>query len=1790
MNKGLKNYTKQITYEIGTVKTSVNLFKNDANMHITIPLISTKGLNRFSANLIYNYQDREQVGLFGKGYKLDCYSKIATSGNGVTVTNADGSQDFYVLDAWNQETQMKATRVYDDAYLLSSHIEFEDRSGNKKIYGTLTEYPSKVITEKTDTFTFDFVSSVKRISNGKGDEVCFSLGKSGYIEKIEYKYKNVTMESVDLTYLNGKLSSVQYRGFNGAVNDTFLFEYGINVILVTDGVKAFSRRFTFADNRVTTISEGYGQNYDDYNEKTIDISYDDNCTRVTLWNNKWVEYYFDNSGLPLFELDCDGYVVETDYDPKTKLILSESKPFLLTDDQTDYFNGKSIENFSFVNVNRQKVTLTDKWKNIVGNTVYKFTHSGSDIGYVRYNMPIDCIATDKVTAIMWVRQKYNATDSNSVEVTLAYSNSQKLKKVNYDNNFKPIVLGVNCGNTVSSLALWIRLEGDVEFELGGIKLYKKDCGTFYNYNKESNFLTSIYAKGEATKIEYDDKNNAKRIDGGDSSVNTFEYDSENYLTKTTSAYGTELKYEYHTDYPSLVTKQSLINREQDKIIETRKEYSEDGRHLIKEYDEFDVCVSEASYTNDELTSHKDAQGVVTNFEYQNNLISAMILKKNNEELSKATYEYDYFKRLKSVTLKNGSKYDFTYDERGKIKEIELDGITIFEYEYDELGEKVIKQTYGVVGEGYEFEYTDDMLSKIYYVSSNGVKSLRYSYFYNAKKQLIKVTDAQGSTLNEYTYDSEGNVQVATTSDSTIKYTYDNLGDINEVLRTVNGKSIYTAYSSASRSKSTHSLKMKDTFSKTDYFTLFDDDSAAVVYNGSSYLPAEVFVYGRDGTLPFIYKDGNRILSYQLPPSRESVFENGCVKFWFTTENVDSKQYLFGVKGKSGDYMDVYIEGKKIHAELHSNKYGKTEYVHSSDHVMPNRWNFFAFNYYFRDDGQGYQAVSEYGLTLNADTQFHLGDSGALILDVSQTFMFGTVITHPIYYIGHCSLGSTTNSFEGKIACLAIAPRWYNDNDQIKRFYSITKDFIEDCRFIDDTTKTLDVSESVTLMPSKNTKSTFEIIPLNNNVFSITGKKPTKFTERDNIAGDQDKVFSFNNKIKRYVYVADGSELAYKFGQNNIGTILLRVYTEVFASKQYILDCKDVNGNTLSLYRNGNKKLCINVNGTETVTSFTMGNDSWHTVGLSYDRIGNGTSQGYVRVYFNGAYASYNASISYSDLEVSVGRKTDSVTVGHNTGRIYECYPLYGQIEMLCASKTYGVGGVLQSMMDSDLAPITTKTEFDEFGRPKIMHITNKTTTVLSKSYDYKTRKAVKYTSMRIEKETYKHGNTTFEKKYAYDNAGNVISIREQDEETRSYRYDGRGFLTKENDTVYEYDANGNITKIGNLTLTYDNDIKDRLIKVGDDVVTYSSSSPLMPRSYAGNVYTFEGRKLITYANSSGQYTYTYNNVGLRISKSDHRGVTTKYVYDGTKLVTEIAPTYRLDFLYDENGELFGFIKDGTRRYFYIRDWMKNILGIIDNNGNVVVKYDCTAYGKVTVTTDTAGLASINPFRYKGYYYDQESGMYYCETRFYVPEWGRWLNTDSPNFIEPNKLNQLNLFAYCGNQPISRVDEYGCSWNSFWFSIKKWFEDTFGYFVELSIEDQGIDQDFFFAGYKSGVSINTIVCDNKKPISVFLKNASEWMRFWEYQIGINLNIGKFHYSASISLVEWNISLGIYNTSLDFQFGINKIGIGISHTIDSETIYSQYYIRTIPSLALVAILAFPPTCIPVIGVIISGFAMN
>ena len=179
-----------------------------------------------------------------------------------------------------------------------------------------------------------------------------------------------------------------------------------------------------------------------------------------------------------------------------------------------------------------------------------------------------------------------------------------------------------------------------------------------------------------------------------------------------------------------------------------------------------------------------------------------------------------------------------------------------------------------------------------------------------------------------------------------------------------------------------------------------------------------------------------------------------------------------------------------------------------------------------------------------------------------------------------------------------------------------------------------------------------------------------------------------------------------------------------------------------------------------------------------------------------------------------------------------------------------------------------------------------------------------------------------------------------------------------------------------------------------------------------------GRQLVTLSKEGITASYVYNDEGLRTQKTVN-GVTTEYYWNGSQLLGQKTGDNYLYFLYDERGLLVGF-NDGTKTYLYTRNLQGDIVSITDtSNGSIVATYTYDSWGNVLTATGT--MASINPFRYRGYYYDSETELYYLQSRYYDAEVGRFLNADAQT---SGGMIGNNLYAYCLNDPVNMIDYDG----------------------------------------------------------------------------------------------------------------------------------------------------------------------
>ena len=300
--------------------------------------------------------------------------------------------------------------------------------------------------------------------------------------------------------------------------------------------------------------------------------------------------------------------------------------------------------------------------------------------------------------------------------------------------------------------------------------------------------------------------------------------------------------------------------------------------------------------------------------------------------------------------------------------------------------------------------------------------------------------------------------------------------------------------------------------------------------------------------------------------------------------------------------------------------------------------------------------------------------------------------------------------------------------------------------------------------------------------------------------------------------------------------------------------------------------------------------------------------------------------------------------------------------------------------------------------------------------------------------------------YTYDNVGN-ISSETRNGLTTTYEYDSLGQLTRVNDphagksTMYLYDCGGNMT--GYLSAPYtlaptlegvnetvfytygDSNWKDKVTAIGGKAITYDTIGN--PLTYDGWTFTWKaGRMLASMVKTGTNAQFTYDHNGLRIKKVVN-GVTTNYTLNGNNIVHMTQGSNDLHFYYDAQGKPAMVRFNGTD-YFYIYNLQNDAVAIVDTNGTQVVEYGYDAWGNPISKTGTlaATLGTLNPFRYRGYVYDEETGLYYLRNRYYKPAWRRFINADNHDLLSQFRetLGNKNLYEYCNNNPLNKLDSTG----------------------------------------------------------------------------------------------------------------------------------------------------------------------
>ena len=402
-------------------------------------------------------------------------------------------------------------------------------------------------------------------------------------------------------------------------------------------------------------------------------------------------------------------------------------------------------------------------------------------------------------------------------------------------------------------------------------------------------------------------------------------------------------------------------------------------------------------------------------------------------------------------------------------------------------------------------------------------------------------------------------------------------------------------------------------------------------------------------------------------------------------------------------------------------------------------------------------------------------------------------------------------------------------------------------------------------------------------------------------------------------------------------------------------------------------------------------------------VGEGTLKG--MALFSNSWITY----SYDDLSRLTQRRVGNILDEHYT--------------YLAGSET-GTTTTLPETYYTTLKGSSTKQSGYRYTydvRNNITRITNlKDNSYIAYAYD-------KLGQMQYATEYAANGTAQKRYKYYYDNAGNLTSWRIED---------GTATIVKEEHTYTYGDSNW----------------KDLLTAFDGKNITYDANGN-PTKYYNGGTMTWRnGRQLASYSLGGTTYSYEYDVNGLRTRKTNaDGGYTEYYIIDGLPVAEQRhydsgAEWYTMRYLYDESNNPVGFgmqypTETKWENYYFAKNVQGDIVAIYRYDydastqkpyGTLIATYQYDPWGNPRGIKDASGktiaqtanhVATYNPFRYRGYRYDGDTGLYYLQSRYYDPMTCRFVNAD--RYASTGQgLAGCNMFAYCNNNPVCYDDPTG----------------------------------------------------------------------------------------------------------------------------------------------------------------------
>ena len=1301
---------------------------------------------------------------------------------------------------------------------------------------------------------------------------------------------------------------------------------------------------------------------------------------------------------------------------------------------------------------------------VLGSSVLRITSDLSQVKSMYRRININGGAGEELLFTLFGKGNISKNDLFQAYIQIHYVDTSQyvLNEFDFDSNFEHwqvLTRKIVTEGAFDFVYIGVQARAKCNVYVDAIQLYKDSFGKEYSYTEKKNMTEMVDANGNCANISYDSDSNVTEATDESGDTYRYTYNDKKQVTQITNNQNTKVLFKYEGDNKT----ETKIISTSGETLKTNEGYDEEDR-LIYQVDDMGVRTDFAYDSLSRKSKRTDANGLITTYQYDlYNQLKEQLASLAGDR-SKCTYTYNSKGNIDTITTDNGTVYSFTYTVDQQVAVIRVNGNIIAQNQYTKKINGIntnllTKQYLGPDATSGYYDYIYDQKQRLTSIKFNNV--VQVTYVYNERNQVSEIYDAVQGCHHFLSYDSNGQIiSVTDTEGNHFAYDYDNLKNLQKLTMSIDGILRSFDYE--------YKCEYND-YTPSGYFArlqkAFPDEIIKGgsgyngVYGGKAYLNTvrykntdviDELPLG-DTVASLSFKQDNAVIAYdtttfnkerKAESTAQKVFNWERWKSAFSTRKVvyawikptntidDTQRILaFATQEASGFRFTLSaLTNGKIEIRDSVTK----QVLTSTNTLKLGTWNLIGMKLDYQIQGNQrlvtlvlndeIKSIGYYDKSYISDLKYFILGAPSASLNLSDLYALGksgivnNQKTYPIpmkFRVAFASVGSTDiteKDFEGIYA-------------------EGQKYLLNDPNY---------GASGVTYFNPKVYEG-YDVIPLNGSLTSMKRMKPKtySFTE-GSFKVEKSRMFKFDqtgqSPLYRHVYASyDGltnlnkgnpSKLAYDLLLGQEGTINLRFKVDELNSDERVVLYSTRNSQQkmkLFVYEN---YILFQGNDPTPANSYIVGEISageWIHGSIRFDNDGSVEVQmDLENIHLENYHIDLEDAWTYFGCEVDANKKP--------------IHHLNGCIEMISFKDSCATEAEFDHIRLNGES-ISIRNYYDELGRTSVQKIHTERN-VLSKQITYKNNGS--NTTTKVASEQLYNGEKLV---YEYDAVGNVLSIqRKRSDDTvldsKEYVYDGLSRLKSStiNGTVhsYTYDTNNNIISKDGITYTYDSVIKDRLIGRSDGTtITYEDriiGNPTQIKKPNKTLnFTWHGRRLMAINDT----TYSYNYNGLRLEKQIKDGFNEKYYINGDTIIalkrTQNQTTKFLSFVYDETQSLVG-LSLNDKEYFYDRNTRGEIQRIIDKNGTILVEYHYDDWGKPTWTVPNLSaegqeLAELNPFLYKGYFYDQDTQLYYLKKRYYDPELGRFISADSEVGSIGDTMN-MNLYAYCRCNPISYADENG----------------------------------------------------------------------------------------------------------------------------------------------------------------------